>query len=901
MTELITFALLGLGVGATYAVAAMGIVLVHRGSGVVNFAHVGISVVGAFLCDELRRAGLPMPLAVLGALVGCAVVGLLIHLLVMQRMRRSSALSRVVATLGVLTVLESAAGLRYGDGISLVPSLLPTGAVRIAGGTIGADRLLLLGLSGCLGLGLWAVYRFTRFGRLTSAVAENPTAVAALGRSPHLVAMANWMLGAVLSGAAGILLAPIVGLSVTQLSLLLIPPLAAAVLGGFSSFALSFWGALFLGVAQSEITRYVSAPGWSTAVPILMVMVVLVARGRGLPARGSSQERLPAVGSGVPRLVLVVAVTGIAVVGVLALDARWVDAITIAAVVGLLCLSLTVLTGYAGQLSLAQFALAGCAALVSARAAAGWGLPFPLAALVAVLVTTVLGALVALPALRVRGVSLGIVTLGVAVLVEQAVLGNPDLTGGVLGTTLEPPGIGGFSLDATEYPERYALLCLAVLAVAAWAVSNLRRGQTGRLLLAMRGNERAAATLGLSITRLKFYAFAVAAMLAALAGVLLAFRLPNVTYERFGTQSSIDLLGVTVIGGLGYIGGAIVGAISTGGGPIASLIEAFTSSPHLLSLITGALMLVTLATAPNGTFALAGGQLRSLGRRLRPGRDGSEPAPAARPEPATALTAARPRRLTATDLSVAFGGTKALQHISLTLEPGEVFGVIGPNGAGKTTLIDTLTGLTRPDTGAILLDGADLTRRGPARRARVGVIRSFQSLELFDDLTVADQLLVPLGGSVRGGLFDLFRVRRPVLPATALAAIDLLGLSGLLPLLPGELSYGQRRLLAIARALAADPSVLLLDEPAAGLDERERDELAGLLRRLAVEAGIAVLLVEHDVALVGRASDRVMAMDFGAEVITGTPEQVLAHPAVAAAYLGTADPGDAALAQAVGQ
>ncbi len=887
MADVLTFALLGVGIGATYAIAAMGIVVVYRGSGLVNFAHVGMAVAGAFVYAEARDGGAPEIAAVLAGLACSAAIGLATHLLVMQRLQRASTLTRVVATLGLLIVLQSGALLIYGDGIRLVPSLLPTTTVDIGGASVGADRLWLAAISMVVGAVLWAVYRFTGFGRLTTAVAENARAVAALGRSPQRAAMVNWVVGAILAGAAGILLAPVVGLSVPQISLLLIPALAAALVGGFSSFGLAWAGAMAIGVAQSEITRYVSAPGWSSAVPILIVIAILLLRGRTLPQRGALHERLPAVGSGAIRAPVVVAAVGSVVLLVSVLNGAWIDAITTALITALVCLSLTVVSGYAGQLSLAQFALAGVGALVAARTASAWDLPFWLAGVLAVIATTAAGVVVALPALRIRGVTLGIVTLGIAVVVQQVLLSNPAYTGGALGTTVEPPSLGGLSLDATAHPARFALLCLAILVVAGWVVSNLRRATTGRRLLALRGNERAAASLGLDVVRLKLYAFAVSAGLASLAGVLFAFRSPDVVFESYTPQRSIDVLGTTVIGGLGYIGGALMAGAISAGGPVAYALDHVTGSREWLGLLTGLVMLVTLAVAPDGMFALKAELGRRAAARLR--RRPPPPAPAPPAAGAPTMHRGPHRRLSAEHLSVSFGGTRALEDVSLRVQSGEVLGVIGPNGAGKTTLIDVITGLTRADRGSVMLDDAEITGRSVSARARLGVVRSYQSLELFDDLTVLDNLRVPSeSGGGAAWLTDLLRPREPELAPAVAIAIEELRLARVLGVRCSELPYGQRRLVAIARALAAEPSVLLLDEPAAGLDEEDRAELAGLLRRLADDWGLAVLVVEHDVSLVVEVSDRVLVLDAGRVIAERSPDAVLREPAVVEAYLGGA-------------
>jgi sulfate-transporting ATPase len=229
-------------------------------------------------------------------------------------------------------------------------------------------------------------------------------------------------------------------------------------------------------------------------------------------------------------------------------------------------------------------------------------------------------------------------------------------------------------------------------------------------------------------------------------------------------------------------------------------------------------------------------------------------------------------------------------------------GLIGPNGAGKTTIVDALTGFTKPNRGRMLLNGTPMTGRswGPARRARAGVRRSFQSLELFEEVSVAENLHAGSGQHVRfSGLRDLVWPARPVLPPTAVSSAREFGLEHDLDRLPGELPYGRRRLVGIARAMASAPSVLLLDEPAAGLDDSETSELGDLVRRFADQYGMAVLLIEHDVDLVLRVCDRIVVVDFGRKIAEGTPTEIRNDPAVIAAYLGEAVLTDDAVPQEV--
>jgi sulfate-transporting ATPase len=881
--DVLRFAILGLGAGAIYALAAQGLVLIYRGSGVLNFAQGAMGMVGAFVFYDLRdERGWSDPFALVGALAVAAAIGALTHLLVMRPLRNAPRISKVIATLGILTVLQSAATLEWSSVSRFVTSLLPSEVVEpIAGATVGVDRFYLVAVATVLTAVLWVAYRFTLFGVATSAVAEDEQAVSLLGWSPDVIATANWALGAALGALAAILIAPVSGLSVVTLSLLVIPALAAALVGNFSSFPLTLVGGLAIGIAESELGRYVQSPGWSTSAPLIVIVVVLIVRGHALPVRGERSERPPVLGTGRVRSLAVVASLAATVVAVFSLDANWVDGITITILVGFIGLSLVVVTGYAGQISLAQFALAGMGAWIAGRLVDNYGIPFELALLIGVIGTVPVGLVIALPSLRVRGVNLAIATMALALVLERLIFLNRDRTGKFEGTVVGSQSFFGIDVGSVAHPERYAILVAALFTVAALAVANLRRGRGGRRLIAVRTNERAAAALGVNVFAAKLFAFGLAAAIAAAGGVLMAFRNPTINFNVFNVFSSINIVVYAVLGGIGFIAGPIVGATLAPGAVIS---RAVSTSDEMLVLVAGLALIAIVLIDPNGLVnrvdrVIAWAWTRITRSRRKPVADLGETVDQ-RPRPAT---------LEIRDLRVAFGAVVAVDNASVTVRPGTIVGLIGPNGAGKTTLVDAVTGFVR-SSGSITLDGRRIERWGAYRRSRAGLARSFQSLELFDDMTVRENLWVASDRhSPWAYLTDLVWPGRLRLPPAAVAAVREFELEPDLDRKPDELAYGRRRLVAIARAIASQPSVLLLDEPAAGLGEVESRELGHLLRRLAEEWQLGILLIEHDIGLVVDTCDEVVALDFGRPIAVGTPEAVRQDPAVISAYLGEPD------------
>jgi len=929
--EIVRYAVLGLGIGALYALIAAGLVTVYRGSGIINFAQGAFVMFAGYLDYELTTAaGLNFWPAMILTVAATALLGALVQLVVLRPMRNSSPLTRVVATLGVLITLQSAAALHYGYQSLAVASYLPTRSIDILPGVpVGLNDVIIFVIGLVISVALWAGYRFSPFGRLTAAVAENQRAAASLGRSPDTIAVTNWMIGAGLAGLAGVLIAPITFLNPNDLALLVVPAMAAALVGGFTSFPLAFAGALLIGIGESLTTRYVSNPGWSDSAAFLLIIVVVLIRGRGLPLRSFVLDRLAAVGNGRIRVIpLVISYVVLMVLLGFVLPVQWILPTAVTLVAMLFCLSVLVVVGYGGQLSLAQYVIGGLAALVTAQLAGGtahW--PFVLAALAGVAVAVATGGLMGIPALRTRGITLAIVTLGLAVVLFSLVLNNASYNGGVAGISIDPPTLFGWSINPLIYQGRYAMVCVTALFLAGLAIANVRRGASGRKLLAVRSNERAATALGISVYGVKLYAFMLAAGVAGVAGVLLAFMQSAVLPAQFDQLTSINYVTVTVVGGTGLIGGSGLGALLIPNGLFAQIFSDWPTLNSWLPLIGGLSVIFVLRTNQDGLWAMNRDLVvtayqrlarRAPARRTAQGPAASAapatalaaPAPAPATAPAVAASPAAPRTVRVTPatlrvegLSVTFGGVTAVADTSMTIVPGEVAGLIGPNGAGKTTLIDAITGFVRPSGGDILLSDVSIRGWNARRRAVGGLARSFQSVELFAGLTVRENLAVACESAVGRLRFlsDLIRPGRVRLSPAALQAVEDFGLAGDLDRPAESLPFGRRRLVAIARAVAAQPSVLLLDEPAAGLDEVETAELSVLVRSLAHDWGIAVLLVEHNLDMVLQLCDRVTVMVTGSVLYSGTPADVRSHPDVLAAYIGShADHlGDAPSAEAL--
>jgi ABC-type branched-subunit amino acid transport system ATPase component/ABC-type branched-subunit amino acid transport system permease subunit len=896
--------------GLAIGVFAVGIILIFRSNKVINFAlgELGALCAAVFVRLTVNYHWNFYPALALAGLVGLLAGGLL-ELALVPRLGKAPKIILMVATIGAAQVFLFLQ--------SVLPDIstydrFPTAFTTqwtVGSVVIRAEHVVALVVLPLIVIGLaWFLNR-TRQGTSVRAAANNPDAARLAGISVKRVSFVVWTLAGGLAAVTTILSAPLANANVSSTGQIgpgiLMRTLAVAVIAGMASMPIALGAGIVLGIVEAVVFyNNPTDPGRIDALIFLVVLVavlVVSARNRslGMRERFSFAPRVRPIPESLrdswwirnhTRILSTLALVIAAVIPLIVTSQSRQFLYSQILLTALIALSLTVLTGWAGQLSLGQFALVGLGGVTAYSLYMG-RLQFPIAVVVGAVVAAIAAVVVGLPALRMRGLFLAVTTLALAVAAPW-ILERPIFKTNGLSTSVMPrPVIGGLSLA----PERtYYWVCLAVLALAIIGVARLRRSGLGRVLLAVRDNEMAASAMGLSPTRVKLFAFAVSGALAGLAGGLLVGLVQQFTTDQFNATASLRVVAVAVVGGIASITGAVLGALL-----IVGLPAFFPNSAQVTLLTSGVGMLVLLLYFPGGLvqilYSLRDLVLSAIADRR--GDAGVAPAPA-RPALPNALPA-RPAVdaaigtvLGTHEVSVRFGLRMVLVDVSIDVGSGEVVGLIGANGAGKSTLMNAIGGYV-PSHGRVELLGEDVSGAPAHRRAALGLGRTFQDAALYGDLTVRETVAVAVETRARAHLvpvvLGLPRASRAERAKQAHAdeILDFLGLGAYAERFVSELSTGMRRIVEIACLLASDAQVLCLDEPTAGVAQREAEAFGPLLLEVRKELDASMLVIEHDMPLVMSISDRIFCLEAGQVISSGRPEHVRNDPLVIASYLGT--------------
>jgi ABC-type branched-subunit amino acid transport system ATPase component/branched-subunit amino acid ABC-type transport system permease component len=901
LSDLLPYIVAGIVTGSVYALISTGLVLTYKTSGIFNFGQGALATVAAYAFYYLNvDRGINWEWS---AAITVLIVGPLMGL-VMERIARRLSHQRtawkVVGTVGLILLVEGLGSLAYGPSPLPVPQFLPDGNqtfrllgvnVQYSQATIAAIALVVVSI-------LYILFRKSRLGIAMRAVVENPDLVDLHGQSPTRIRRTAWIIGSMLASLSGVLILPSLGLDPLTLTYLAVPAFAAAAIGMFSSIPLAFAGAIVVGVAQSVVTmyeaRFPQVAGISSGIPFAILIVVMLVTPKAKLMPPSSVEQRPHLlwhGPPLLRSIAYVVVFGFLAtvplwVSVYKLSPYWIGALTTT----LFILSLGLLVRTAGIVSLCTCAFAAIAAVTFSHLAVQHGVPWLAAVLLGALVAVPVGAILALPAIRLSGLFLALTTFGFALLIEQTLYSQSWMFGvSDLGLTMPRPSWA--SSDTAFY---YVVLVVVVLAVG--AIAAIHRGRLGRMLLGMGDSPKAVTMLGLNTSTSRLLAFCISAFIAGIAGVLQGAMLMNAsaTETSYSSFNSLLLLCVLALAPFRVPWYAIFAGVTY---VIPGYIPGETTT-YVMTALFG--FFAIQVSAQGGPLAMPRRWRQAIERRFGKAHTTTERAKLVEPtdQAKTRLTQRHRSDTSAgiavTDLTVRRGGLLAVNGVSLSAPMNQITGLIGPNGAGKTTLFDACSGLVRPRAGSISLHGQDLNRRRPDARARAGLGRTFQVMELCESLSVADN--VALGWEARraGVGRQLFATRSDMRLRNTAAdeAMELCGITDLAGAQAGSLSIGQRRLVELARVLAGSFDMLLLDEPSSGLDTRETKRFAEVIKQVVRERGCGILFVEHDISLVLDVCEHIYVLDFGELIFQGSPEQVAASAEVQAAYLGAAVPAD---------
>ncbi len=902
MQEFLPFIVIGLTAGSVYGLAGTGLVLTYKTSGVFNFAYGAIAAVAAYVFYWLHvQQGMAwQPAALLCLFVLGPAMGLVLELLT-RMLSEVGTQYQIAGMIGLTLGIEALLRL-WGNSWSdpgqyvLFPDFLPTETFTVFDVNVGYNQLITMVIALVSAIGLYLFFRWSRLGVSMRAVVDDPDLVNIAGTSPTRVRRWAWVIGTMFAAMSGLLLGPTIGVSALLLILLVVQAFGAAAVGYFSNLPLTYLGGLLIGIAAALSTKYVGDINWLGGLPISIPFIVLfvallVTPRRLLALRRTPPPPPPHSAYTAPARVSIGG--AVLLVGFLALVPDIVGlklaAWTVAVMYVVLFLSLGLLVRLSGQVSLAHLGLAAVGAAAFGHLVSDHGIPWLLAVLLAALIVVPVGAVIAIPAIRLSGVFLALATLGFGIMLENMFYTQDIMFGPTsAGVHATRPSIG-------QTDRGYYYVVLAVAVVCAILVVALTRGRLGRLLRALSDSPLALGTQGTTINLTRVIAFCISAFLAGIFGALYAGFVGSINGTSFPAFNSLVIVALVLL----VVGGAPWYAITAAAALelIPAYVDVGNISIYLQMLFGFAVIGVGLqarhpASVPvplRRVLDRLGGRRKTVPAAVESTSEAAAPTLVVVPTVEEAAVLAP--GLEIVELTVRFGGLVAVDGLTLEAPCGRITGLIGPNGAGKTTTFNACSGLVRPTSGRILLHGTDVTRTGTARRARQGLGRTFQRSELWPSLTVEQNVALGreaamAGGNVAHQIFASPRDRRTIDDAVEHALV-MTGVESLRERQAARLTSGERRLVELARALAGEYDVVMLDEPSSGLDPAETERFGAVLQRVVADRGAGLLLVEHDMALVMDVCEHIYVLDFGRLLFDGSPDAVRASELVQAAYLGS--------------
>lgn len=973
-----TLIIAGLVLGSIFAIASTALSFTYTSTGIFNMAFTAQAYLIArfyyFLNTQRRLPSWGAGVIAIG--IAGTLLGVLLRAFVFRHLQRSSTIIKIVATIGLAVSLPAIAEIIFGNGaINAAPGLAPEPekVFHIFGAAITLDQVITLSAVVLIGAGGTMILRLTDVGLTVRGMVDSEAMSSISGINATRVSVLVWAASGFLAGMCGVFIAPQIGLGASNFTLLLSGAFAAIVVARFKNLGIATTTSLLLGLcigvseyflpSTSLLTTGVIASMPLAFMALFIVVDALLHRGSPLQLRiggpvdtavhveiASPHARRRLVDDSATRRRSLSRKDGVhatlpnqwrkarnlatscvlLVVALFFVPSFWAGLLAAGLVMAIMFVSINLVTGEGGMIWFCQITLAGIGA-VSFAWFVGHKVPFVLALIVSGLVTGVAGLVIGILTVRLGDLYIALVTFSAALLIEQLIFTlAPFYQEGAGQTVMRPTFANG--------DRNFAFLALAVFAILAIVIAKFRQSTTGFALSAVRSNETGSRSLGLSVTSLRLTVVTLAAVVAGLAGALLALYAGTAYTDSYEALGGWVWLAVAVTVGVGSTGAALLGGLIFSIVPGLFLLYLPTSIAEVPTALFG-IGAVLVARNPDGILAMHRRQLAYLSSRWRglhtfeapPVNAGDEPRSSIEGESVTGterlaerdlhagrslngigsaiavrrqdnLTAPRrttsdeqvytePTALRALDISVRFGGLQALSDVSIDVPRGEITALIGPNGAGKSTLFGVLSGFQPSLSGRVWLDGLEVSTYSPQQRARAGLYRTFQHTALFWTMTVREQ--VRLGcRSARDPkrvwrdwltvVSDLYRTDGAYVDWV----LEVLALDGVADRNPAELPLGLQKRVEIARAVAASPKVLLLDEPCSGLDPQETGQLASALRQIAEREGPAILLVEHDLRIVMGISRAVTVLDMGRVIARGDPEQIVGDPAVRTAYLG---------------